>query len=175
MGGTWLKKFIGMHYHPTSAFFSRLQLIFIVSYLSFLCYPFYSPLATISLGLDYSTWWNDPGFSPKEPESLVTLLMTAAYGHLLIKLGSKITRDTPVDHLSTKHITPLFKRRLITSYRVITSNSRAAPFLLCWSQCIRTLIGPGNSLCINLMSLLLPGESIHLLRTRPLILWSPEF
>lgn len=74
-----------------------------------LCYPFPSLLATISHGLDYSTWWNDPGYNPEESESLVTISMAAACVHLSIKLGNRITRDTPVDHMRTKHITPLFK------------------------------------------------------------------
>lgn len=137
--GNLTRKVSGVRYHPISA------LVSLSPILTTPCYPFLSPLATISLGLDFLTWWDDAGLNPEESESLITTPMVAAYVYLSIKLGKGITRDMPMDHLSTKHIPPLFKSSFITFYWFITSTTKAAPFLLCCSLCMRTLIWSGNN------------------------------
>lgn len=146
LGETCLRKFTGLYSQPISALVSRLQLIFIASFLYYPLLPFPSFLATISLGVDYLTWWNDPGFKSWGVWIPGHNTDGCCMCSFINKIKQENNRDIPVDHLSTKHIPPMFKRSLITSYWFITSNTRATPFLICCSLCMKTLIWSDNSL-----------------------------
>lgn len=130
-------------------------------------------MATISFSLDYLTG-DDLDFSPEESESLITVPMAAAHAHLSIKLGKGIIMVTWVLNICPHYLKVALS--LIDQGPLLLTVGLPLSFsagLLTGGLCV----WPGNSLSLKLNEtlVLFPVESISLLVTRPLNLWSPEF